>query len=107
MGGETGTIRVGGAHAYVYFVGFWVRNPTYSTHVPMGSGYESWFIPILDGPYSVTDKSMKFNVELSNWAWCSTAGYPACKGKDGVGESVELDISVTPDGRFRASNRLW
>ena len=44
MGGETGTIRVGGAHAYVYFVGFWVRNPTYSTHVPMGSGYESWFV---------------------------------------------------------------
>ena len=25
--------------------GFWVRNHPYSTHVPMGSGCESWFIP--------------------------------------------------------------
>lgn len=43
--------------------------------------------------FPVTNSTMKFNVKLSDWAWCSNNG--DCKGTDGVGTSVELDISVT------------
>jgi hypothetical protein len=32
---------------------------------------------------------------LSSWVWCTGTGTPACQGKDGVGASVEIDISVT------------
>lgn len=43
--------------------------------------------------FAVTNSTMKFNVLLSNWVWCSNNG--VCKGTDGVGASVELDFSVT------------
>jgi hypothetical protein len=43
--------------------------------------------------FAVTNSTMKFNVKLSDWVWCSGNG--DCKGTDGVGQSVELDISVT------------
>ena len=43
--------------------------------------------------FAVTNSTMKFNVKLSDWVWCSNNG--DCKGTDGVGASVELDISVT------------
>merc|ERR1711939_606406 len=43
--------------------------------------------------FAVTSSTMKFNVLLSNWVWCSNNG--VCKGTDGVGASVELDFSVT------------
>ena len=41
----------------------------------------------------VVKGTVKFNVVLSGWEWCGVAGV-TCAGSDGVGHSLELDISV-------------
>ena len=45
---------------------------------------------------NVTAGTIKFNVELGNWSWCGSDA--ACKGASGTGATVELDISVGPQG---------
>ena len=56
---------------------------------------EKGTITLGEEKFPVTNKTMKFNVLLSSWVWCTGTGTPACQGKDGVGASVEIDISVT------------
>jgi len=45
---------------------------------------------------NVTAGAVKFNVELGDWSWCG--GSVECKGADGEGQSVELDISIAAEG---------
>lgn len=44
--------------------------------------------------FSVTNRTMKFNVKLFDWKWCGDAGIP-CTNDDGVGSALELDLQVS------------
>jgi len=48
-------------------------------------------LTIGDETFSVTNKTMKFNVELSQWKWCAGD----CTSSDGTGAALELDIKVS------------
>jgi len=53
---------------------------------------EEGSLEVGDDILNVSAGAVKFNVELGNWSWCGEDA--ACKGNEGVGESVELDIAI-------------
>jgi len=42
---------------------------------------------------NVSAGAVKFNVELGSWSWCGDD--VTCKGAEGLGDSVELDLSIS------------
>ena len=57
---------------------------------------ESGDIMVGDEEVSVSCGTFKFNVELSDWAWCGDDGVKCKVGQtEYIGTSLELDISVT------------
>lgn len=65
---------------------------------------ESGTFTVAGETLSVTNGTIKFNVELESWVWCGDSGI-SCTSKDGTGDAVELDLSIKVKGGNNPSKK--
>lgn len=65
-------------------------------------------ITLGDEEFSVSNGTLKFNIKLTDWVWCGDQGV-SCTNSDGVGASLEIDISVTSKDKpeFSSDSRVY